>query len=65
MENHQRNQATTEKRYHNVRVRKEIFDIIGQHCYAEDKSLARAIEDALERYIEEEGLTAGYSGSTA
>lgn len=53
MENHYQ---TQEKRYHNVRVRKEIFDIIGQHCYRSDKSLARAIEEALERYIEEEGL---------
>ena len=53
MENHQQDR---EKRYHNVRVRKEIFDIIGQHCYRSDKSLARAIEEALERYIEEEGL---------
>ena len=46
----------SEKKYHNVRVRKEIFDIIGKHCYSHDKSLARAIEEALTRYIEDEGL---------
>lgn len=53
MENHQRN---AEKRWHNVRVRKETFDIIGRACYDGDKSLARAIEEALEDYIQKHNL---------
>ena len=45
-----------ERDFKNLRVRAEIFNAIAGHCYRTDKSLARAIEDALQRYIEDEGI---------
>ena len=53
MENHYR---TEEKRYHNVRVKKATFDALGKHTYEHNLSLARCIEEAIERYCEEEGI---------
>lgn len=47
---------TRERDFKNLRVRAEIFNAIARHCYRTDKSLARAIEDALQRYIEDEGI---------
>ena len=45
-----------ERKFHNLRIRKQYFEAIGKHCFDHDKSLARAIEDAIERYCEEEGI---------
>jgi len=45
-----------ERKFHNIRIRKQYFDAIGKHCFDQDKSLARAIEDAIERYCADEGI---------
>ena len=45
-----------ERKIHNIRIRKHYFDAIGKHCFDNDRSLARAIEDAIERYCADEGI---------
>lgn len=41
-----------DKRFHNVRVRKEIFQTIGDWAYANDRNLAQCVETALAEWIE-------------
>ena len=54
MEN--RYQPNQDRKYHNVRVKKSTFDAVGKHSYDNNLSLARCIEEAIERYCEEEGI---------
>lgn len=41
-----------DKRFHNIRIRKETFDELAEWAYEHDHSLARCIEDALGEWMD-------------
>lgn len=43
-----------EKRYKNLRIKESIFQEMGEFCYQNDISLARAVEAALMGWLDEQ-----------